>query len=114
MNTEEHSIVVDFSKLGGPVYSGRKRGELVRKKMKIDSVDQGEAIVHVKIPADAYSVTSSFFLGLFGESIRRAGDRQTFLKKFQFDCPPVFQETFDSCIARALQEQTELVRENRK
>lgn len=109
----EH-LIIDFSALGGPVYSGRKKGSLARERFKLDEIDHTAAAqVRIRIPDDTYSVTTSFFLGLFGESIKRAGTRKAFLEKFVFESPEVFSETFDTCITRALQEQSSLVKSNK-
>lgn len=105
----ENQVTIDFQSLGGPVHSGRSKGELVREKFKLDHIDNEPVRVVVQIPEATYSVTTSFFLGLFGDSVRKAGSREAFLRKFNFQAPEVFDKTFDTCISRALQEQRALV-----
>ena len=107
-------VVVDFKKLGGPVYSGRSKGELARIKFKLDEVDKAQAKVIVRIPESAYSVTSSFYLALFGKSILHAGSREAFLSRYDFQVPKVFLDTFETCISRALQEHRALISDHRK
>ena len=109
MTNSKEPVIVDFSQMGGPVYSGRAKGELARKTLGLNAVDAEQSKVVVYIPADTYSVTTSFFLGLFGESIRQAGSREKFLSLFNFEAPDVFKSTFDSCISRALIEHSALV-----
>ena len=105
-------VTIDFQELGGPVYSGRSKGELARKKFNLDEVDKNQMKVVVRIPETTYSVTSSFFLGLFGESVRRAGSREAFLRRYDIQAPEVFGETFDTCISRALQKHRPLIHKN--
>lgn len=96
---------IDFSKFGGPVFSGRARGIAARAEHRLDDLDQSsESLVDVKIPQDAYTVTSSFFLGLFGPSVIRAGNRERFKEKFHFDDVPEFlNDDIDQYISIALQ-----------
>lgn len=106
----DQSMVIDFRNLGGPVYSGRSKGELARRSLGLDAFDDKPgAHIIVKVPDSTYSVTTSFFLGLLGTSVRKAGSREAFLARFSFEAPDVFTDTFNSCISRALQEQTALV-----
>ena len=107
-------VVVDFKKLGGPVYSGRSKGALARKEFKLDEVDKAQAKVIVRIPESTYSVTSSFYLALFGKSILQAGSREAFLNRYDFQVPKVFLDTFETCIARALQEHRALISNHKK
>lgn len=95
---------IDFSTLGGPVYIGRARGESVRVKLELDMVDSSDEVINVIIPDDTYAINSSFFLGMFGISIRKAGSREQFLKKYNFKCKSEFLEIVESCIIRALQD----------
>jgi hypothetical protein len=56
------------------------------------------------LPKEAYTISSSFFLGLFGQSVVRAGSRDAFLKRFEFDAPDFMRGVIDSYIGRALQQ----------
>jgi len=102
----DKKVIIEFAKLGGPVYIGRPRGEAARKKLNLDDIDRdGSVTVEVIIPADTYSINSSYFLGLFGDSIRAAGSREAFLKKYIFKCEEVIRESsVESGIERALHE----------
>lgn len=104
-----NDVVIDFAKLGGPVYLGRERGQKIREQFALDRIDKIDQKVVVNIPANTYSINSSFFLGLFGRSIRNAGSREEFLQKFTFDAPRLFSEVIESCIARALHEKGFLI-----
>lgn len=76
---------IDFKKLGGPTYIGRPNGLAARKNLRIESLERDPAVHFlVLIPKETYNINSSFFLGLFGDSIRMAGSAESFLKKFEF------------------------------
>lgn len=97
--------LIDFSKIEGPVYTGRNRGERLREKLNLDAFDGSEdIIVKVIIPKETYSISSSFFLGLFGPSIMKLGSRESFLKKYIFETSEFLISVIDKHIARALQE----------
>lgn len=99
-------MMIDFSKLGMPVFTGRQRGKDARKKLGLDSMPEGEAC-SVLVPDDVYTITSSYFLGLFGPSVRSLG-RDEFLDRFDFQAPPHISDKLDDFVVRALREQSDL------
>jgi hypothetical protein len=94
---------IDLGRFEGPVYTGRDRGERVRDELGLDSVDSASDDVVVKVPEGTYTISSSFFLGLFGPSVIRAGSQEAFRSKYRFQAPAFLTEVMDSYIARALQ-----------
>lgn len=100
------NMTIDFRDIEGPIYSGRPRGESLRRKYELDSVDRSGDVVSVNVPATTYSVTSSFFLGLFGPSVLAAGSRDAFFSKFRFSANPVLMDAFFDYASRALQTKT--------
>jgi hypothetical protein len=85
MKTNRKNPVIDFEKLGGRVYVGRPAGVLARKHFKIEEYENQENFpIEVHFPENARTLTSSFFLGMFGNSVRTAGSRDNFLKRFIF------------------------------
>lgn len=66
------------------VFTGRTEGKLVRKKLKLSEKDKDNVIYEVIIPKDTTSINSSFFLGLFFESIKTLGSIEKFEKKYVF------------------------------
>jgi hypothetical protein len=100
---------IDFSELGMPVFSGRPRGEKARAKFQLDSLPSDHEVI-VIIPDDVYTVTSSYFLGLFGPSVRRLGSREAFLDSFEFRAPAHIHSKLDDWITRALREKGPLMR----
>ena len=83
--------LTDYHTKGVRVMSGRGRGVSVREKAEIERLDERldkepGATVTVRIPAEVVFVASSFYLGLFGPSIRRFGaDR--FEERYRFEGP---------------------------
>lgn len=96
--------VIDFSKLEGPVYTGRDRGEKLRELFKIDQLDSSDYAINVIIPDSTYSISSSFFLGLFGPSIIKSGSRDTFFKHYHFLTNDFLKGIIDAHASRALQD----------
>jgi hypothetical protein len=96
-------FVIDFSKYNGPVYTGRDRGQRLRAQLNLDAVDNGAETVDVSIPDSTYTVTSSFFLGLFGPSVVKAGSKDQFFAKYRFKLPAFLRPDVDGYVARALQ-----------
>jgi hypothetical protein len=95
---------IDFGELGGPVYAGRPRGELARKHLGLDQMDESPAHIEVRIPETTYSLNSSFFLGLFGPSVVRFKTRNRFLEKYHFTAPDFVMQEVEEGIERALVE----------
>jgi len=87
------------------VLSGRERGIECREVFKVDSLDRAPASVVVSIPRDIYSMNTSFFLGLFGESVRALG-KEGFVSKYEFDCDKIHNDTIVDGIERALKEES--------
>ncbi|WP_186093573.1 hypothetical protein [Burkholderia gladioli] len=69
----------------------------------MDAIDASPGNVTVRVPDTTYSVTSSFFLGLFGPSVLAAGSQKKFFEKFQFKATPVLMDAFEDYASRALQ-----------
>jgi hypothetical protein len=106
---KEKILEINFTRFGGPVFVGRENGEAARKKVKLDSLEDGADRIVVLIPEGTYSVNSSFFLGLFDKSIKKVGSRDGFLTKFEMNFPRHLKESIDAAIERALLEKKLLV-----
>jgi hypothetical protein len=70
------------------VLAGRDSGERVRAAAKLDELDRASEVVQVRIPLKLFAVTSSFFLGMFGASIRYLGEAK-FRQHYQFTGKPI-------------------------
>lgn len=98
-----NTVTIDFSKLGGPTYIGRSNGVAARRKLELDKLetDAGNTFV-VDIPESTYNINSSFFLGLFGASIKRSGTISNFYKNFKFETHGKQYKAIERGIERAL------------
>ena len=85
------------------VFAGRDRGAAVRLRA---SVEPDEDDVQVVIPDDVIVLNTSFFLGLFGDTIRRLG-ASGFRQKYHF-LGPIRPEVVTDGIEQALREQSPL------
>lgn len=100
---------IDFKDMGMPVFTGRKRGKLAREKLKLAQLDVAPETVEVRIPEETYTVSNSYFLGLFGPSVRTLGGREGFLKHYQFHGPHRVLGKLDDWIEDALRRSDELI-----
>lgn len=95
---------IDLSKYKTPevkFYSGRPRAEAVRQELNLEKEESGIEQYTIIVPQDTDSIHTSFFLGLFGPSIRKCGSRAEFLKKFVFQAPPSVLEDVEDGIIQA-------------
>lgn len=89
MKTRTRLDLNEFRSGGSRVFAGRERGSKVREVMKLDELDQAPGSeVEVVVPDDVFSVNSSFFLGLFGPSIRALGPER-FRQVYSFTGRPI-------------------------
>ena len=102
-------LTIDFAKLGGPVYSGRARGKFARANLKLDEIDKEHGVVEIIIPESAYTVTSSFILGLLDKSVRKYGSIESFREHYKIRAPKQFDEIFVSSLSSALKDNRSLV-----
>ena len=65
------------------VYAGRDWGREARQVARLDELDRMDVTVEVYVPLDVYSVNSSFFLAMFGPSIRALGE-ESFRERYRF------------------------------
>jgi hypothetical protein len=89
------------------VFSGRERGLAARQRFNLDRVDRDPNSRTVVIPRDTYSMNMSFFLGMFGDSVRYLG-REGFNRKYRFDSDPVHLQSIVEGMNRALKESSVL------
>jgi hypothetical protein len=87
------------------VITGRDCGEEFRRRFQLDALDVSEDEAVVSIPAAVVSINTSFFLGLFGPSVRRLGPER-FLSKYKFQCDDVHMATVREGMIRAAKEQS--------
>lgn len=79
-------LVVDLGSRQGrriKVFVGRERGREFRRRAGLDDADRIGRRVVVRIPHDTIAITPSFFLEMFGDSIRKLR-KECFLARYSF------------------------------
>ena len=80
---------VDLSKArtskDAKVFAGRERGKHWRSAFNLDDLDGADDPVRVIIPDDVIAVNISFFLSMFGKSVRSLG-KEGFRQHYAFEC----------------------------
>src|SRR5436305_1573620 len=109
MEQKTQSRSIDLAPFGGPVFTGRRNGIAARGRLRLNDLDATDAVVTVRLPPDTYALNSSFFLGLFGKSVRAAGSREVFRSRFRFEVPSHLETAIDVGIERALQDRNPLI-----
>ncbi|WP_394897933.1 STAS-like domain-containing protein [Clostridium butyricum] len=92
---------------GDIVLSGRERGEELRKKLELNKKENEYNVIEIEIPEEVCSINSSYFLGAFGDSIRKYG-KEGFLQKYIFICDSIIRESIEDGISSALKERNAL------
>jgi hypothetical protein len=85
--------LIDLSELtrGGEVHnlSGHERGLAARAHFGLDAADAGHEPVQVIVPPEIYTLTPSFFQGMFAKSVHALGDGPKFMARFCFQASPI-------------------------
>ncbi len=106
MNKSEKIIDFEsFRSTSSKVFSGRDRGNLIRKELKLEALVEENEKITIIVPSDIYSINTSFFLGLFGTIVRKLGEK-IFREKFMFSCLDTIFDDINEGIDRALKEKS--------
>jgi hypothetical protein len=84
---EQRRLVLDLEKWrgakGNRVLAGREYGQSASKEAKLAELDAQDLEIVISVPVDFIAVSSSFFRGMFGDSIRRLGEVE-FRRRYKF------------------------------
>lgn len=69
------------------VFAGRDRGKYFRSLYKLDDLDREAEQIKIVIPPQVIAVNISFFLSMFGKSVRELGKEQ-FKNHYLFQVNP--------------------------
>lgn len=72
--------------------SGHERGVKARELFGLDGLDVVSDPVDVMIPDDLDAIASSFFQGMFADSVRQFDTNERFLEHYRFRAKPVIIE----------------------
>lgn len=64
------------------VLSGRDLGYSLRNEISLDQKDKDDITYNIIFPKNIISISTSFFLALFGDSVRACGSKEKFLDKY--------------------------------
>src|SRR6185437_6247461 len=103
-------ITIDLNEVRAPknsgLLSGRDSGVAARQHFGVGKLDRSPGGVDVIIPDEVFSMNTSFFLGLFGDSVRFLGPEQ-FRTKYRFvGDQEIHGPTIERGIKKALKEST--------
>lgn len=96
-------VTIDLKKLQGKFLSGRERGRDLRIAENIDNYDLTNKSVEVIFPDNVETISSSFFLGMFGRSILKYAEKDKFKSVYTFKGQAKALRNFDTYIDFALQ-----------
>lgn len=82
--------------------SGRELGYKQRKHFKIDKIEDDYDKIEIIIDEKILFMSSSFFLGMFGESVRKCGTKEKFKEKFIFKANSQLDNNIEDGINDAL------------
>lgn len=78
--------IQEFKQNGSKIFSGRDVGIAARRKLQLNEKDSDDEIYEIIIPTDTYSISGSFFGGLFSDSVINLSE-EGFRKKYVFKYP---------------------------
>jgi len=108
INLEDFRARDDKKGIVSKVFTGRDRGEIVRKQCKIDEIEQKYEKINIVIPENIYSINPSFFEELFVNVVTKLG-KDKFLVKFVFLYQGYnFEDKLIEAIDRILRDNTAL------
>ena len=95
---------IDLGELtrGGEVHnlSGHERGLAAREHFGLEGSDGADEEVRVVIPQDIYTLTPSFFQGMFAGSVHAlGGDRDRFFARYRFAASSVVLQQVERGVA---------------
>lgn len=90
------------------VFAGRERGKHWRIEFHLDDYDQAPESIDVIIPEDIVAVNISFFLSMFGKSVRVLG-KERFREHYRFHCNDELLPLIDLGIDQAVKTSSALL-----
>lgn len=82
--------------------SGKQRGIDARRAFNLDLMDNINDKVIIEIPSYIYSISTSFFLGLFSDSFCKFRDAHNFLNHYEFKATPEIMNQVMHSVGRCL------------
>lgn len=89
--------------------SGRDLGFKQRRHHKLDELEDTNEEIEIIIADNIIFLSSSFFLGMFGDSVRKCGSKEKFKEKFIFKTNGQIESNIEDGINDALKNINPLV-----
>ena len=89
--------------------SGRDLGIRQRNYHKLDLIEDNNDKIEIKISDNIIFLSSSFFLGMFGDSVRKCGNKEKFKEKFIFKSNSQIDSNIEDGINDALKNVNPLI-----
>lgn len=97
----QHINLTEYAPVGkAESLNEKERGLDARVFFKLDELDQNREPVIVNFPEQAYSVTTSFFCGLFGESYLEFGSAEKFFEHYRLQANEPMWTTIEEGMKR--------------
>lgn len=97
-----HIVEFNIEQYNKQVFYGYEEGRELRKVLNLDECDTNNKLYKIIIPKTIYYVSSTFFIGLFENSIKYFSNRKDFLNHYMFDMQHIHIITLDRVITRVL------------
>ena len=82
--------------------SGKEKGIAAREHFNLDELDDINQLIVVNIPETLDAISSSFFLGMFSQSVVKLGSKEEFINKFKFNGSATLLRQINKGISRSL------------
>ncbi|MDF3414764.1 hypothetical protein HKX54_09895 [Sulfitobacter sp. M57] len=86
---------------------GHERGEDAREKWMLDHLDGDDETVDVVIPGELLTLSSSFFQGMFAQSVKKLG-KEGFLAHYRFQASSIVMQQVAEGIRDSLMKRSAL------
>ena len=87
-------VTINLAELRSRVFIGYKAGQEVRLRFKLDDLDaEPSTVINVVIPDTTYTISDSFFQGMFEQSLLQYGKH--FNEKYRFTMKQEFHHTLN-------------------
>jgi len=85
-------------------FVGHEKGLKLREELHLEQEDW-KSTIRIAFPSNTYTISYSFFKGLFCESIHKAGTSDAFFKKYIIECPEHLKEILKLYVHRILRQE---------
>ena len=84
------------------VYTGRDLGDKMRKYFELSKKDKDSNQYEIIFPSNIIAISTSFFLALFGDSVRSCSTKEKFENKYIFNVKSNLKSSINDGINDAL------------